>query len=118
MILITMMIVTIIHDSNNNDNDNDIRMALNSGGEDCGGSQAHDFRCWGGFVILPTSGLLIGYRVSTEVTFGRGDLSVCPLWGFAGAHEQLISNWRGVPHWPPQGQTLRALLLRGTSVPH
>ena len=25
-------------------------------------------------------------RVRTEVTFGRGDLSVCPLWGFTGAH--------------------------------
>ena len=26
-------------------------------------------------------------RVSTEVTFGQGDLSVCPLGGFTGAHE-------------------------------
>ena len=55
-------------------------------------------------------------RVSTEVTFGRGDLSVCPLGGFTGAHAQLISNWRGVPQGYPQGQTLRALLPRGTSV--
>ena len=44
---------------------------------------------------------LRGLRVSTEVTFGRGDLSVCPLGGFTGAHE-----------------TLRALLLRDTSVLH
>ena len=26
-------------------------------------------------------------RVSTEGIFGRGDLSVCPLWGFTWAHE-------------------------------
>ena len=57
-------------------------------------------------------------RLSTEVTFGRGDLSVCPLEGFPGAHESLISNWRGVPQGSPQGQTLRALLLRGTSALH
>ena len=30
-------------------------------------------------------------RVSAEVTFGRGDLSVCPLGGFTGAHDHLIS---------------------------
>ena len=54
--------------------------------------------------------------VSTEVTFGRGDLSVCPLRGLTGAHECLVSTWRGVPKGSPQGQTLRALLLRGTSV--
>ena len=55
---------------------------------------------------------------STSVTFGRGDLGVCPLGGFPGAHESLVSNWRGVPQGSPQGQTLRALLLRCTSVPH
>ena len=57
-----------------------------------------------------------GSRVSKEVTFDRGDLSVCPLRGFTGACEHLISNWRGVPQGPPQGQTL--LLLRGTSALH
>ena len=57
------------------------------------------------------------YQVSTEVTFGLGDLSVCPLGGFVGAHEWFIYTWRGVPQGSPQGQTLRALLLRGTSVP-
>ena len=31
-------------------------------------------------------------RLSTEVTFGRDDLGVCPLGGFTGAHEYLISN--------------------------
>ena len=31
-------------------------------------------------------------RVSTEVTFGRSDLSVCPLGGFMGAQECIISN--------------------------
>ena len=44
--------------------------------------------------------------------------SVCPLGGFTGARESLISNGRGVPQGCPQGQTLRALLLRGTSVLH
>ena len=37
------------------------------------------------------------------------DLRVCPLGGFAGAHECIISTWRGVPLESPQGQTLRAL---------
>ena len=60
----------------------------------------------------------ISIRVSTKVTFGRGDLSICPLGGFTGAQEHLISNWRGVPQGCPQGQTLRALLLRGTFVLH
>ena len=32
------------------------------------------------------------HRVSAEVTFGRGDLSVCPLGGLTGAHEHPISN--------------------------
>ena len=54
--------------------------------------------------------IIIMIIVSTEVTFGRGDLRVCPLESFTGAHEYIVSNWRG------QGQTLRALLLRGTSV--
>ena len=49
---------------------------------------------------------------------GRGDLSVCPLGGFTGACEYIISAWRGVDLGSPQGQTLRALLLRGTSVLH
>ena len=31
-------------------------------------------------------------RVSAEVTFGRGDRSVCPLGGFTGAKENIISN--------------------------
>ena len=57
-------------------------------------------------------------RVSTEVTFGRSDLSASPLQGLTGAHEHLISNWRDVPQGSPQGQALRALLLRGTSVLH
>ena len=57
-------------------------------------------------------------RVSTEVTFGRGDLSVCPLGVFIGAQECLVSNWRGVPQGSPQGQPLSALLPRGTSVLH
>ena len=58
-------------------------------------------------------------RVGTEVvTFGRGGLSVCPLGGFAGAHEWFLFNWKGVPQRAPQGQSLRALLLRGTSVLH
>ena len=48
------------------------------------------------------------FRVSTEVTFGRGDLSVCPLGGFTGAQECLVSDWRGVPQGSPEGQTLRA----------
>ena len=53
-------------------------------------------------------------RVNTEVTFGRGHLSVCPLGGFTGAQEWFVSDWRGVPLGSPQGQTLWALLLRGT----
>ena len=57
-------------------------------------------------------------RVSADVTFGRGDLSVCPRGVFIGARECLVSNWRGVPQGSPQGQTLRALLLRDTSVLH
>ena len=35
--------------------------------------------------------------------------SVCPLEGFTGAQECLVSNWRGVPQGCSQGQTLRAL---------
>ena len=35
-------------------------------------------------------------RVSTEMTFGRGDLSVCPFGGFTGAHAYLVYNWKGV----------------------
>ena len=73
------------------------------------------------FVITAVPGLtvaFVGYRVSTEVTFGRGDLCVCPLGGFTGAHESLVSSWRGVPQGSPEGHTLRALLLRGTSVLH
>ena len=31
-------------------------------------------------------------RVIKEVTFGRGDLSVCPLGGFIGAQECLTSK--------------------------
>ena len=50
-------------------------------------------------------------RVSTEVTFCRGDLSVCPSEAFAGAHEWFISKRKSVPQGSPQGQTLRALLL-------
>ena len=53
------------------------------------------------------------HRVSTEVTLGRGDLSVRHLEGFTGARECVISTWRSVPQGSPQGQTLRALLLRG-----
>ena len=33
---------------------------------------------------------------------GRGDLRVCPFWGFTGAHEYLISNSGGVPEGSPQ----------------
>ena len=48
-------------------------------------------------------------RVSAEVaTFGRGDLSVCPLGISIGAQECLLSNWRGVPPGSSQRQTLRA----------
>ena len=53
------------------------------------------------FGLIGTGGLK-GHRESTEGTFGRGDLSVCPLGGLTGALERLISNWRGVPpHWGP-----------------
>ena len=58
------------------------------------------------------------HRVNTEVTFGRGDLRVYPLWGLTGAHECFISDLRGVPQGSPQRQTLRALLPRGISVLH
>ena len=57
-------------------------------------------------------------RVGTEVAFWRGDLGVCLLGGFIGAPEYLISIWRSVLQGSPQGQTLRALLLRDTSVLH
>ena len=63
-------------------------------------------------------GIPDGFRVSTEVTVGRGDLTVCPLRGLMGAQELYISKWRSVPQASPQGQILRALLLRGTSVLH
>ena len=52
------------------------------------------------------------------MTFGRGDPGVCPLGGFIGAQEYLVSNWRGVSQGSPQGQPLMALLLRGISVLH
>ena len=51
------------------------------------------------------------FRRNTEATFGRGDLSVCPLGGFIGAQECHVSNWKGVPQGSPQRRTLRALLL-------
>ena len=44
--------------------------------------------------------IYIVYRVSTEVTFGRGDLSVCPLGGLIGAQECLVSHWRVSPRGP------------------
>ena len=56
------------------------------------------------------------YIDSTGVTFGLGDLGVCPLGGFAGARECLIGGVS--PQGSPQGQTRRAPLLRGTSVLH
>ena len=40
-------------------------------------------------------------RVSSEVTFGRGHFSVCPLGVCIGAHECPISNWMGVPPGVP-----------------
>jgi len=33
---------------------------LNSGGEECG-AHHNSFHCWGGYVILPVSGLIIGF---------------------------------------------------------
>ena len=45
-------------------------------------------------------------------------LAFVPSWAFTGAHACFISNWRGVPQGSPQGQTPRALLLRGTAVLH
>ena len=50
--------------------------------------------------------------------FGRGDLSVCPHQGFAGAQEQTYFQLKECPQGSPQGQTLGAPLLRGTSVLH
>ena len=59
------------------------------------------------------------FRVSTEVTFGRGDLSVCPLGGFTWGQRNVLFLTGGVsPQGSPQGQTLRAPLLRGASVLH
>ena len=58
------------------------------------------------------------FLCSTEVTSGLGDLCVCYLGGCTRAHEHFVSHWRGVSQGSPQGQTLRALLLRGTSVLH
>ena len=37
------------------------------------------------------------HQISTEVTFDRGDLSVCPLEVFTGAREQHFSKWGGRP---------------------
>ena len=54
-------------------------------------------------------------RVSTEVAFGRGDLSVCPLGQGPGSILFLIG---GVSPRGPHRETLRALLHRGTSVLH
>ena len=51
-------------------------------------------------------------QVSTEVTFGRGDLSVCPIRVFTRAHGCLVSDWRGVPFRP------EALQPRGWSPSH
>ena len=43
-------------------------------------------------------------RVSTEVTFGRGDLSVCPpLGGLTRVQESTISDWEGGPPEFPTG---------------
>lgn len=34
---------------------------LNSNGDPCTKETSHEFHCWGGFVILPVSGLIIGF---------------------------------------------------------
>ena len=57
----------------------------------CALEKREDISDLGGLGAVPVC------RASTEVTFGRGDLSVCPLGGFTGAQEHLISTWRGVP---------------------
>ena len=52
-------------------------------------------------------------RVRTEVTFGRSDLSACPLGGFTGAHECLISYWRGCPPGVPTGTNTKGTSAQG-----
>ena len=59
-------------------------------------------------------------RLGTEATFSPSrtwclsPLAEC----LTGAQEYVASSWKGVPLGSPQGQTLGALLLTGTSVPH
>eukprot|EP00927_Polykrikos_kofoidii_P069072 TRINITY_DN6446_c0_g5_i1.p1 TRINITY_DN6446_c0_g5~~TRINITY_DN6446_c0_g5_i1.p1 ORF type:complete len:517 (-),score=99.37 TRINITY_DN6446_c0_g5_i1:258-1808(-) len=36
-------------------------LAIDSDGLDCNGADKNNFRCWGSYVILPGSGLIIGY---------------------------------------------------------
>ena len=42
-------------------------------------------------------------RVSTEVTFGRGDLSVCPIGGSIGARNILLLTGEECPPGVPTG---------------
>ena len=57
-------------------------------------------------------------RVGTDVTFWPRRPWCFPMGGFTGAQEWPISHWRCVSQGCPQGQTLRALLLRVTSALH
>ena len=66
----------------------------------------------------PLAALPEGLGQAQKRPLAEGTSVFCPLGGFMGAQEYLSSSWRGVPQGSPQGQTLRALLLRGTSVPH
>ena len=49
----------------------------------------------------------------TEGTFSRGDLGVNPLWGLCGGPRTSLFL---IEEGSPQGKTVRALLLRGTSM--
>jgi len=61
-------------------------MILNHGGgaDHCGGVEKNSFRCWGGFVILPASGLVIGYFTNwlgLTLLFRPVEPKIC-CWGF------------------------------------
>ena len=71
----------------------------------CSAQRSADCHCP---VALPPAPKLPGgrwtFRVGTEVTFGRGDLSICPLRGFMGGPGMCCFELEGVfPQWSPQG---------------
>ena len=57
------------------------------------------------------------YVILAYITYYSQCIINVRAWGLCrGPRIELISSWRGVPQGSPQGQRLRALLLRVTSL--